>query len=223
MRSAFMLTLLLIIFPSFQALAKSGASKTSRKKDPISINIVGAAKSNGVAKYGAGLGYSLNPSLEMSLLLLGGKQDFKTEVTPPNGTLVKSANGLAGLASINARLYLGNSFSVLAGGGYQQIAISSDIANLASNRTSDISLVVENAVANFAIGNQWSFKSCVNFGIDWGMMTLPMTKKVTTSIVSDGLTDEENAELAKSTSKLMTRLGKIKVMSLVVVTLGFRF
>lgn len=217
------LTITLLIVQPIDALAKSGASASSRKKDPLSINIVGSAKSNGIPKYGVGLGYSLNSGLEMSILLMGGKQDFKNDLTPPTDTAIKSANGLAGHASINARLYLGNSLSVLAGGGYQQIRISSDIANSANSRTSNISLIQQNAVVNFGVGNQWSFKNGFNFGVDWGMLTVPLSKQVTSSIVSDGLTDAENAGIDSSTGELMTTLGKSRIISLGVVSLGFRF
>jgi len=217
------LSIILLVVQPIDALAKSGASASSRKKDPISINIVGAAKSNGIAKYGVGLGYSLNSGLEMSLLVLGGKHDFKNNITLPTDTAIKSADGLAGQTTINARIYLGNSFSILAGGGYQQIRISSDIANSANTRSSNISLIQQNVVVNFGIGNQWSFRNGFNFGVDWGMMTVPIRKQVTSLIVSDGLSDAENAGIDSSTGELTTKLGKSRILSIGTVALGFRF
>jgi len=204
----------------FIAEAKSTAV---RKKDPVSVNVHAAARSDHLLRYGVSLGYSVAKRLELSALLLGGQEALSPSLSLPNGMTTSKATGLTLQGSMNGRLFLGESFSILLGAGYRQLKVDYTLSETGSERSASANYMLEDAVGIVGMGHHWAIKGGLNFGVDWGLLSVPYKKQTSVEIKTNGLTDDEAAQVDSATSADVEKINKSKSISLGVVTIGFRF
>ena len=208
----------LTYFPSAQA-----KSSAVRKKDPVSINLHATPRSDHFHRFGLSLGYTTGKRFEISALVLGGQQTLSQSMTLPAGLSTTKSKGLAIQGTVNGRLFLTESLSILLGGGYRQIRVDCAFAENGSERNATANYKLEDGIALVGLGNQWALKGGLNFGIDWGLLSVPLKKQVTTTIKTNGLTDDEAVLVDQSTLGAVNQIAKEKSMTLGLVTLGLRF
>lgn len=204
----------------FTAEAKSSAV---RKKDPVSINLHAAARSDHLLRYGVSLGYTVAKRFELSALMLGGQEELTSSLSLPSGMTTAKATGLTLQGSMNGRLFLGESFSILLGAGYRQLKVDYTLSETGSERTATANYMLEDAVGIVGVGHHWAIKGGLNFGVDWGLLSVPYKKQTSVEIKTNGLTDDEAAQVDTATSADVGKINKAKSFSLGVVTIGFRF
>jgi hypothetical protein len=209
----------LFLFPG-AAQAKSSAV---RKKDPVSFNLHATPRSDHFHRLGLSFGYSIGKRFELSGLAMGGQQTLNQTMPLPTNLSTTKSKGLAIQGTVNGRLFLTESLSILLGAGYRQTRVDYAFADNNSERNATANYKLEDGIVLVGLGNQWALKSGVNFGIDWGLLSVPLKKQVTTTIKTNGLTEDEAVLVDQSTLGAVNQIAKEKSMTLGLVTLGLRF
>ena len=208
----------LTYFPSAQA-----KSSAVRKKDPVSINLHATPRSDHFHRLGLSFGYSIGKRFELSGLAMGGQQTLNQTMPLPTNLSTTKSKGLAIQGTVNGRLFLTESLSILLGAGYRQTRVDYAFADNNSERNATANYKLEDGIVLVGLGNQWALKGGLNFGIDWGLLSVPLKKQVTTTIKTNGLTDDEAVLVDQSTLGAVNQIAKEKSMTLGLVTLGLRF
>ncbi len=201
----------------------AGKSSAVRKKDPMSINVHAAARSDHLLRYGVSLGYTVAKRFELSALMLGGQEALTASLSLPSGMTTAKATGLTLQGSMNGRLFLGESFSILLGAGYRQLKVDYTLSETGTERAATANHMLEDAVGIVGVGHHWANKGGLNFGVEWGLLSVPFKTQATAALKTNGLTDDEAAQVDTATSADVDKINKAKSFSLGVVTIGFRF
>ena len=165
-----------------------------------------------------------SPSLLLGGAFYSGGTDFKDSLNEDKSSVrLNKAEVSDYMFLLQARWFVGNSFNLTGGLGQRKISASFEAESVSSGDKVGIDVDVTSLVAQFALGNTWSFKSGFVLGADWIGYSYPLTSSRKVSSSATGSVSSALQDFQDIGEDLGDSLGKAGAAMLLVLNVGWAF
>ncbi|MEN9809556.1 MAG: hypothetical protein RLZZ488_1123 [Pseudomonadota bacterium] len=201
---------------------KPDNSATARENKIFGVEALLTPVSDFFLSLGAGGYWSQSPDLHLGGFLLSGARDLKSQFPSSGGLTVETAKVSAAMFGVSARYFLGNSFSAKTGFAIRTANLSLAVQDSSGNRA-DLSQSIFSSVLPIAIGNHWFWRSGLSVGVDWLMVSVPLSTASTLKLSSNSVGQTSLDEAAVKFQSAGDKTAKSVSLTLGLLSVGYIF
>lgn len=201
---------------------KPDNSATARENKVFGVEALLTPVSDFFLSLGAGGYWSQSPDLHLGGFVLTGARDLKSQFPSSGGLTVETAKVNAAMFGVSARYFLGNSFSAKTGFAIRSANISLAVQDSSGNRA-DLTQSIFSSVLPFAVGNHWFWRSGLSVGVDWLMVSVPLSTSSTLKLSATGVDKTELDSAAQQSEAGGEKIAKSVSLTLGLLSIGYIF
>ena len=165
-----------------------------------------------------------SPNLHIGLSYAQGAANLTKSIPSADSLQMDKVEVSSQLASVDARYYFGNSFSILGGLFYRKIKTTLDMST-----TTIFPLSIKSSTSSaafgpiFAAGNHWTLDNGFHFGCDWIGITIPLSGSYSTQNSTSGLPSTTQVVVEETSEKLGKTFSSSPIWTYLNLQIGYSF